>query len=176
MNPVCGWPRDRDNAFFHACLLTMYINSHRHIYCFFYPISKCTHSCTGTQLFTLARMVPTKDVVSFKQLEELLEFKVEFYFRIPFAVWMFLKCAKITLSSSDKFKSEFIHRNVVRCLCEVVLDECYHHSICKYPLRWVKYSLLCQVHCSRITSSLPLKYHLVWWGAIKPIQRWWSER
>lgn len=117
--------------FFHACLLTMYINSHRHIYCFFHPISKCAHSRTGTQLFTLARTAPPEDVVAFKQSEELLEFKVEFYFRIPFAVWMVLKCAKITLSSSDKFKSEFIHRNVARCLCEVVLDECYHHSFCK---------------------------------------------
>ena len=177
MNPLFWWPRDRDKAFFHSCLLlAMYINSHRHIYCFSHPISKCIHSCTSTQCFTLARTVPTEDAVAFKQFKELLEFKVSFYFKIPFAFWLFLKCAKITRSSRDKFRSEFIHKNVERCLCEVVLDNCYHRSICKCPLRWVQYSLLCQVPCSCITSSLPLKYHLVQWGAIKPIEHWWSER
>lgn len=72
--------------FFHAfLLLTMYVNSHRHIYCFSHPISKCTHSYT--YIVSHWTLQGTQKMLLSSSLKN-------FWFKITFTLWAFLKMCK----------------------------------------------------------------------------------
>lgn len=99
----------------------VYKFSQTHIYCFFHPFQNA-----HTLLYRHTALHIGQDGAyrrcGFQAVRRTLRsLKLNFILEYHLLSECFEVCKNHPLS--DKFKSEFIHRNVARCLCEVVLDE-----------------------------------------------------